>query len=168
MDRDNPTDPNARGDRLVKVPEHLHSTYDKRPFRRCLVCEGHLLGPYVIQKVWRASECILEMAVCTACQEEMSRQYSEESNEAMARFVQLRLGIEDCCAFCPTPREKIRNYTIVAQCRAMFMMGSEIICERCEDEIHEALSEKTQDVHDDFVRDHFPGLPAEIDFSFTF
>lgn len=43
-----------------------------------------------------------------------------------------------------------------------------VMCDGCNERLQDCLSRKTRDVQDDFVRDNFPGVPADLDLSPSF
>lgn len=153
------------------IPDLLHSAYEEGPFRSCTVCgdvltDGRL---YEIQKVFRGTEAIFEMAICHTCGEGVAREFSEQSMESVRRFLEehFRPAQEgQHCNFCGFPRGVVQNYTIVGACREhSLVLPSLVMCEKCTERVQEELSQKTRDAHDDFVRDHFPGVPADLDVS---
>jgi hypothetical protein len=159
---------------LPKIPSDLHSVYEAGPFTRCNVCEEPLreLGLYEIQKVYRGKEVIFEVALCHRCGEELVRELSQESLEAMKGFLfaNFRPTPEaEHCHFCGFPRGLFANYTVVAACEGSALLLPRIVmCERCGERLSELLSRKTREVQSDFVRDHFPGVPADLDLSPSF
>lgn len=155
------------------IPEILHSAYKEGPFTQCTMCsEGLTDGRlYEIQKVYRGKEVILEMAVCHKCGENVAREFSEESVENFRRFVtdSFRPTSEAShCNFCGLPRGVLPNFTIVGACRESWLiLPSFVMCEKCTERLQALLSRKTRDVQGDFIRDNFPGVPADLDLSPT-
>jgi hypothetical protein len=41
------------------------------------------------------------------------------------------------------------------------------MCDSCSERLQEKLSRKTRDTQGDFLNDHFPGVPADLDLSPT-
>ncbi len=158
----------------VDIPEELFSAYENGPFKTCTVCSESLSDGrlFEVQKVYRGSECVFEMGVCHGCGEGVSREFSEESLEAMKGFLLCNFKpTTDAhhCHFCGFPRSMFSNYTIIGACREEFLIFPSIVmCEKCGDGLQERLSQKTRDVQGDFVQDFFPGVPADLDLSPTF
>ena len=66
----------------VPIPPVFHSLELGGPFRECLICEGNLLDcdspkRYMIERIFRGTEPILEYAMCQACHHDMSQQISQ-------------------------------------------------------------------------------------------
>lgn len=156
------------------IPPELHSVYEEGPFTHCSICgdcltDGRL---YEIQKVYRGKQAIFEMGICHACGETIAQEFSKESLDAMKGFLlcNFRPNLETHhCHFCGFPRGLIPNYTIVGACRQSFLVFPALVmCEKCSESLQGRLSQRTRDTQDDFVRDHFPGVPADLDLSPSF
>ena len=163
----------------------MHSVYEEGPFKSCTVC-GETLSDgrlYEIQKVYRGKEVIFEMAVCHSCGENVSREFSEESFESVKQFLSDNfrpsgstvdsedkdLYIPQHCQFCGFPRTLVENYTIVGACLEHSLIWPSIMmCENCSEQLQTKLSVKTRDAQGDFIRDHFPGIPSDLDLSPSF
>jgi len=68
------------------IPPLLHSLFDG-PFEQCLMCQGKLLAPpteYLIVRMFRHDEPIVEYALCIPCHE---RQWESYSAETRARLM---------------------------------------------------------------------------------
>ncbi len=160
--------------RRLLIPSELHSFYDKGPFRSCTVCGGDLSSGclYEIQKVYRGKEVIFEMAICQTCGEAICQEFSEESMAAMKGFLlsSFKPSRETChCHFCGFPRPLSSGYTLVAACRASALIVPAIVlCDRCGEKLQARLSKKTKESQEDFIRNNFPGVPAEMDLNPTF
>lgn len=156
------------------IPDLLHSAYEEGPFRCCTVCGGELAKARIfeIQKVFRGKEVIFEMAICHACGEQAATEFSEESLENIRRFLTKNFRPSEeprHCHFCGFPRNLIPNFTIVGACsNDKLVLPSMIMCEGCTERLQGELSGKTRDVQGDFLRDHFPGVPADLDLSPSF
>ena len=164
------------------IPVELHSVYESGPFTRCTICTcpldvDHFIGGkdadghavYEIQKVFRGSDVLFEMAICRGCGEQVAKEFSEESIKAMKGFLlsNFKPDNEAChCHFCGFPLALLEGWTMVGACRKDRLVFPPIIlCEPCSESLQQRLSRKTRDVQDEFVRDHFPGVPADLDFS---
>lgn len=160
----------ADGD-FVEIPESLHSAYEEGPFKKCLVCKGALDNGklYQIQKSQRGSETVMEMAICFECAQGFNEDISEESKQTIANFMTSLISQpddHDGCRSCAMPKLDITNYTTIAVCMAEWlMMPAVTICEKCEEGLQSSLSKPTRDRQGEFFRDHFPGIPADLDVS---
>ncbi len=152
------------------IPETLHSDYDRGPFKKCVVCEDALTDGrlYQVQKTFRGNEVVFEMAVCERCGRSTCEEFSEESLVVMQTFVgSLVDGMaenEDGCGACGNARDSLRNYSIVGLCRTEeILLPAMIVCEECEHGVQERLSKTTRERQGEFIRDNFPGVPADLD-----
>jgi len=154
------------------IPVSLHSAYEEGPFTKCTVCRKPLdqLGLYEIQKVHRGSEVVFETAICNLCGEELIRELSQESLDAMKGFLLCSefKPTQECdhCHFCGFPRALFSNFTVVGACQESSLLLPQILmCEKCSESLNERLSRKTREVQGDFIQDNFPGVPADLDLS---
>lgn len=124
---------------------------------------------YEIQKVFRGSEVLFEMAICRRCGEQVAKEFSEESIEAMKGFLLSNFKPDkdaSHCHFCTFPLALLEGWTMVGACREDRLIFPPIIlCEPCSENLQQRLSKTTRDVQDEFIRDHFPGVPADLDLS---
>jgi hypothetical protein len=156
------------------IPRELHSVYEEGPFTSCNVCGESLADGrlYEIQKVYRGKQVVFELGICHNCGENVAREFSEESLEAMKGFLlcNFKLTLEARhCHFCGLPRSVTPNYTIVGACReSSLIFPTLVMCEKCSEGLQDRLSRKTRDTQGDFIRDHFPGVPADLDLSPSF
>ena len=124
---------------------------------------------YEIQKVFRGSEVLFEMAICRRCGEQVAKEFSEESIEAMKGFLLSNFKPDkdaSHCHFCTFPLALLEGWTMVGACKENRLIFPPIIlCEPCSENLQQRLSKTTRDVQDEFIRDHFPGVPADLDFS---
>lgn len=151
------------------IPSELHSVYQSGPFTHCSICSQALDHFYEIQKVCRGSEIVLEMALCRTCCEKVGKEFSKESVEAMKGFLLSNFQPDEDsthCHFCAFPRNLLRGWTLLGACRDSHLVFPMIVvCESCSENLQERLSPSTRDIQDAFVRDHFPGVPADLDLS---
>lgn len=168
----------------LPIPPLLYSTETDGPFQRCIECQGRLLEEgscYVIQKVIRRGETVMEMALCMQCHDNLMEEYSHESQmrlwdffldradfknrrRRLRRRKQLKLEhwIETCLT-CKAPLKTQDEYVICAQCDGhdlLFYYLPYMLCEPCILKINEGLSEKTKDVWGRWKSRHFPGPPS--------
>lgn len=67
---------------LVDIPSIFHSVEFDGPFQKCQICSRELLHDaqtYMIEKVFRGPEAIIEIATCLPCSIEMQSEISAES-----------------------------------------------------------------------------------------
>ncbi|MBN1421297.1 MAG: hypothetical protein JXP34_21160 [Planctomycetes bacterium] len=154
------------------IPEILHSTYLKGPFRTCTVCDESLDDGrlYEVERVFRGREPVFEMAICLACAARISREFSRESTEAIRGFLEEHLEPRqgDACGTCGCETAAGRGRTVSGILRrGSLVVPMLVICETCEEALQGLLSEKTRGVQGDFIDTHFPGVPAGLDRSPT-
>jgi hypothetical protein len=155
------------------IPPDLHSFLTGGPFRTCTVCGCGLTnaGLYEIQKVYRGSEVVFEMALCQTCSEGLSREFSKESIDALKGFLVSSFQPSPetrQCHFCAFPRALANGYTLVGACRAeTLLLPLIVLCDTCGEKLQSLLSKKTRACQDDFIQNNFPGVPADVDFSPT-
>ncbi len=167
------------------IPSTLHSAFLERPFTHCTICSRALRSPsppgsegppesegpllYEIQKVFRGTEVLFEMAICRHCSDAISREFSEESLNAMKGFLLANFrpsGDAATCHFCRVPVDLPGRWTVVGACHSDRLLFPEFVaCEPCTESLQLQLSQKTRDTQDEFIRDHFPGVPADMDVS---
>lgn len=73
------------------IDREFYSDYTNRPFEVCVNCDCRLQEPprhYHVQKNIVAGETVFEMAICADCAMSMTMEYSDESREALAGFLQ--------------------------------------------------------------------------------
>ena len=124
---------------------------------------------YEIQKVFRGPEVLFEMAICRRCGEQVAKEFSEESIAAMKGFLLSNFKPDEDsshCHFCTFPLALLEGWTMVGACKEnQLIFPAIILCEPCSENLQQRLSKTTRDVQDEFIRDHFPGVPADLDFS---
>jgi hypothetical protein len=171
--------------RLIPIPSVFHSLEKGGPFESCLQCGRNLLlaEQYMIERVFKGPEPIVEYAMCSLCVEEASCELSPESLKKVrehflenvdpqARMERLRPLLDeddaspwlDECLFTGTPVTDCRERQICGwfegdQLRldyAPFMLSGKAV-----EGIVDQLSEQTRGWMQDFVGDNF-GLPSEF------
>lgn len=158
------------------IPSALHSVYTGGPFETCVQCErGLLQGPvlYAVEKVIRSGEVVFEYAICAVCTRDLVEQFSEESTERIRRYLEeteLPLAGDEGmdagrCHRCGRSDGSFTDeHTVAGMLLGRQLLGGlTSICGSCLEGMDELLSQKTRDVHDDFVSGNFPGVPAELD-----
>jgi len=158
---------------MRSIPSELHSFSQGGPFRVCSVCHGTLAGerPYEIQKVYRGTEVVFEMAMCNPCGEQILRQFSRESVEALKDFLRSRFKRFPGtfrCHFCSLPKALQPGYTIIGACKGSALLRPVIVlCDGCGGKLQSELSQKTRETQEGLIRDRFPGVPAQLDLNPT-
>lgn len=171
--------------RLVPIPKAFHSLELDGPFQTCLQCGGDLLTAerYLIERVFKGTEPIVEYAMCSSCVDDASSELSAESLrnvrehflrnlDVHSRVERLRPLLEqddvapwlNQCLFTGTPDSDCRERQICGWFEgdrlrldyAPFMLSGLAV-----EEIADQLSEQTRGWMQDFVGDNF-GLPSEF------
>lgn len=170
---------------LAPIPPEFHSLQLDGPFQRCVGCDAELLSgdePYLIERVFRGSEPIIEYAMCMNCQLRMRSELSLQSVRSVDRFLAeldyhprierlQQLGHTanvtawlDECLVTGKNRADCREYQIFALCRGSQMAVGNLpgmLSGEAVERITELLSQKTRDRLDDFVGENF-GMPPEF------
>lgn len=162
--------PDDHFDDADDVPALLHSTYSGLPFAECLVCHAPLndVEMHVVEKVIRNGEAVLEMALCGDCCNDLSKELSEESIEVL-RAVQetwMDNGDEEgeICAGCNRDRAHDGGFVLAGYfLPGRILMRQLAVCEACHEGVQRKLSRKTRDKFGEFVGNHFPGVPENVD-----
>lgn len=168
----------------MEIPPIFHSVQHEGPFRRCVICQCDLLSPssqYMIEKVVRGSEAIVEYAMCLACQAETAGQMSADSTERIQQLLmsvdhesrtQRLIGhLKDAdfdawlreCLVSGIPRLECHGYQIMARCAGGDMelgLAPLMISDNVAKQFASLLSEQTRKQMDDFL-DLF-GMPPEF------
>ena len=170
--------------RYVPIPSLFHSLLADGPFEKCIECEMELLKstePYVIERIFRGTEPIVELAVCLACREKISGELSELSRQRIQAFLEERVVWEDRiellneegddasswidrCVINKTLRAECNEYQIVGFCRGdQLALGPLpiMISGHAIEQINRLLSKSTRDRMEDFTDSHF-GMPSEF------
>lgn len=154
-------------------------------------CDAELLSsgrPYLIERVFRGTEPIIEYALCEACVEAAQQELSQESREAVARYLGERVdfaarlerlrNLQDAadedldpeswfsqCAVTGHNASDSRERQIAAWCEGSQMRIDHalplMLAGPALEELQEVLSEKTRGWMNDFVSDNF-GMPPEF------
>lgn len=66
------------------------------------------------------------------------------------------------------PTSPSGNASDESESRDQLLLPILFMCESCGNELDRCLSDKTRKAQGDFIRDHFPGVPADMDFRPTF
>jgi len=165
------------------VPTTFDSFETDEPFSHCCDCGCDLeqASMFIVNKSYVGDECVFELALCMDCRQKMQSQLSEQSRVAMFDFMHDRvdmdarkttLGIDSetdaylaHCITCNQTRESVTGYTLGAMfCIRNLIKGPfpMLMCNKCEEELSETISDETRKMWDEFIGEHFPGPPAEI------
>ena len=173
--------------RFLDIPKVLHSVEKDMPFRNCIHCGSELLFSnqhYVIEKVFKNNEVIIELAMCLDCRGDQSDDgISESSAQTMQAFVQdsidfdsrLRLMSQvnesdsidpwlERCVLSDKPSQMFDEYQIVALCRGPWIQRDfypALISGPSVEALSDLLSKETRDWMDDFIGSNF-GMPSEF------
>ncbi|MEM8735895.1 MAG: hypothetical protein AAGG44_16825 [Planctomycetota bacterium] len=172
-------------ERWVPIPKQFHSLYHEGPFTRCIDCGRDLMDPectYCIERVFRGTEPICEMAICLDCRAKISEELSKDSMMRIQAYVEERLDFElryeattewegsqierwiDHCALLKIPVSECRGYQIAALCKGNMMsidMLPMMISGTATEEMQRLMSKKTRERLGDMVQDFF-GQPSEF------
>jgi len=179
-------------EKLVPIPKEFRSLYGT-PFNQCIECEKELLKKgsqgenqqYLVERVFRGSEPIIEYAICPECHARVCDDLSSESLETLRGFFSEHLSLfgnpdlyatkegeeEDlerwlsCCRVTNAPISETREYQMIALCEGDKMVLGPIspfvISGAVLEEAGELLSVETRDRMDDFIGSNF-GMPSEF------
>lgn len=171
--------------RWMKIPKQFHSLYHEGMFSNCVDCNRELLSGeclYWIERVFRGTEPICEMAMCMDCREKLSQDLSEDSLMRINAYVEERFDMEarfeasldwpdddvsrwlDHCVFNKKPAKECRNYQVAGLCMGENLsldMLPIMVSEEAVEEMQKLMSKKTRDRLGDMVQDFF-GMPSEF------
>ena len=139
---------------------------------------------YIIEKVFRRSEVIIELAMCVDCRQGCSEQgISKKSAESIEQFLKERIDYQqrirlmsqvndldsidpwlERCLLSDQPSQIFSEYQIVALCRGPWIQRDfypALISSASLESLSQLLSQETRDWMDDFVGSNF-GMPSEF------
>lgn len=181
------TDMTEPAHRLHTLPKSFHSEETDRPFVVCSDCHEPLAAcedGYVIQKVVRRGETIMELALCVACHDQLQASYSQESRDRiwnyyldhgdiggrLKKFFPLPVGDPDLwtntCLTCGSARTSLDEYVIAGHVLDGLLVYGEtplMVCTTCLERIVELLSEQSRDTYDKWFDRVVPQAPEVID-----
>ena len=159
----------------------------------CIMCNKSLISPaqeYLIEKSFRVipqykkTEIIFEYAMCLTCAEAMRNELSDESKLRIENYFRNRVDFSkrqallnpDRASFpnwireCLVNGEQIKKsneYSLYAHAfgkKLVYDLFPYAVSGKAMEEVNELISEKTRDILDDFIGQHFSGPPevAEI------
>jgi hypothetical protein len=157
------------------------------PFEKCIGCGADLLTSnhyYVIEKVFRGSQVIIELAMCLNCRSDQSDGgMSETSALRMQEFLKDKIDVQrrmelmatvndsdsldpwlERCILSDRPSQMFREYQLVALCRGPWIQRDfypALISGPSIEALSDLLSEPTRDWMDDFIGSNF-GMPSEF------
>ena len=173
--------------RWVPIPKIFESVEHDGPFTRCLKCGSHLIDSgqqYVIEKVMRGSEPIIELAMCLNCRNDEGTRMSADSAKSIRSYFEERVDFGrrlidlavrghdtdsldawlDHCLFSGAELDGMREYQVVALCQGDHVLRDFfpiMISGTAIEEISDLLSDETRGWMDDFIGDNF-GMPSEF------
>lgn len=177
--------------RHIPIPDVFHSLHDG-PFDRCMVCDAELLQSrrrYIVERIFRGSEPILEYAMCIDCHGELSDEISKESMAQLQQYFEEHLEWErlfrrsiqvanstdistwlEECLLTAEPAADCHERQIFAHFEGDRLLLGEpnflspmMLSGKAVEAISEQLSEATRGWMDDFVGEHFGMSPDLID-----
>ena len=173
--------------RFLPIPRKFHSLEKDGPFTHCVLCNVELIqsnSQYVIEKVFRAEEVIVEMAICFGCRQSTEKDsISEDSRRAIENFFASKTSILqrpeileanwdndsvdpwlDTCLFDGRKMDGLREYQIIALCQGDKIQRGFLpaaISNEAMEALSDVLSEQTKGWMKDFLGDTF-GMPPEF------
>ena len=173
--------------KFLEIPKILHSVQKDAPFETCISCGANLLTSsklYVIEKVIRRNEVIIELAMCLSCRSEQSDDgMSETSAKTIQQFLNDKINFEqrlgmmaqvnqsdsidpwlERCLLSDQPAQMFSEYQVVALCKGPWIQRDfypALISGTAAEELSDMLSKETRDWMDDFVGENF-GMPSEF------
>lgn len=171
--------------RWIPIPRIFQPFLEDDPFERCIVCQRFLLEnrvTYMIEKVFKGTEVIVEYALCLECCQSMRSDMSEESLMRIQAYMEERVdllerhehmiasspeGVDPWIAHClltDTPRQEADTYHIFGHCqgnRLLLSFYPFMVCNAAMKPLANLLSKKTRECLDDFT-DQFLGMPPEF------
>ena len=151
-------------------------------FTHCCDCNCELTDAsfHIVNQSYSGSECIFEFAMCYSCREKLNAQLSEESRVAVFDFMHDNTDMEkrekslgnnseteayiEHCVTCNKPRKEAAGYTLGAMFVDQTILKGQfpiLICDTCELELSEKISDETRDVWDKFIEENFPCPPSD-------
>lgn len=165
----------------MPLPEHWqYSDETGAPFTHCIHCRLPLLEldcAWLVNKDFHQDECTLEYAICEPCRDQVGEDFSEESKQAVRRFLEEEIPWADRiesylqdperrfrrCVACDCPHELAQGY---ASSVLFDPLGDVdygplplMICSSCVEQMGKNLSAATRDSWDRFLNDHFDSPP---------
>lgn len=177
--------------RYVPIPPAFQSLENDGLFERCTQCDAALLEsgkPYLIERVFRGTEPIIEYAMCETCVERAQQELSQESREAVSRYLATHIDFEarlhslsnlsesgdddvdseswyTHCAVTGRAADDCRERQIAAWCEGSRMRIDHalplMLGGSALEELQDVLSEQTTGWMNNFVSDNF-GMPPEF------
>ena len=171
--------------RFVPIPPIFHSLLKDGPFTHCLDCNKELIEAdesYVIERVFRGTEPIVEYAMCFDCREKLCSELSRESLQRIEAHFEERVVLEDrvdlmmresaedvgqwidACLVTKQKRADCQEYQIMAACKGnRLALGPTpfMISGAAAEEVSKLLSKQTRERLGDFTETHF-GMPPEF------
>ncbi|MGB2402749.1 MAG: hypothetical protein ACPIA7_05000 [Akkermansiaceae bacterium] len=112
----------------------------------------------------------------------MNEQLSENSRVAMFDFMHDNADMDtrlaklshdsqteayiEACVTCDKPRSETKSFTLGAMFAGDQLLKGPfplLICDDCETKIAATISDETRKFWDNYIKDHFPGPPSEVD-----
>lgn len=174
---------------FCEIPPLFQSLELDGLFKKCCLCECEVLAepaePYLIERIFRGPEPIVEYAMCFRCRMCQQEGLSEESLLRLQQLWDERVdqdartarllaaykageitvdGWTEHCVLTGKPLEECKDYQVIAVAYGRELMLSHLpvmISDDAIEEIQPLLSEQTKGWMDDFISDQF-GMPPEF------
>ncbi|MDA1013594.1 MAG: hypothetical protein O3A00_03965, partial [Planctomycetota bacterium] len=171
--------------RTSPIPKIFHSLEADGPFQKCLQCGCNLFDGrlYMIERVFRDTEPIIEYALCQSCVQQLSEELSTDSRQAITTYFQEHINLAERaerirhafasgevepwleeCIVTGNSWSNCRERQICAWCegdQVRLDMPPLMISGPAVEAMSEHLSEQTRGWMSDFVGDNF-GMPSEF------
>ena len=166
------------------LDEWLGSEETGGAFTHCLCCKVPLVeidAPWLVNKEFVRSECVLEYAICQPCRERVTDELAEESKAAVRHFLESEIDWDarvqefmlahdlterfGACIACRAARKSLEGFGI----SALFDSGGSLvtgplpllICQPCVGRMTAALSDDCREVWRNFLVQNFAGPASD-------
>ncbi len=185
MDRPDDEKKNRLFQSSAPIDRFFYSLETGGMFRSCTRCSQSLMagdeksGSYLIYKIYGVNDLSAEFAICHECVEEAMGMLSEESRQSLQRFFEERSIMDylfsrmsacmtsgfqlseaiDSCFVCSSSLQRPGTcHTVVSKCSGTTMDCMPYpmsLCDKCEEDLNQRLSQKTRDEWDRFFESLF-------------
>lgn len=169
---------------MREIDRWLNSEESGEAFSNCVRCRFPLLeiaAPWLVNKEFHRSECVLEYAICQPCRDSVTAEISEESKKAVRHFLETEIDWEGRIqefAMSTDPADLLQSCVACKQVRiacegfgvsALFDSEGNLvtgplplmICSGCMSRVSGMLSDHSKAVWRRFLAEHFDGPPND-------